>query len=180
MVTENCGAISIDPGSRPSSAARVLESADALLELRPGPPAGEPAGAEARGALHGLQVVAADPQRERVLPGLWKHLDVAAGVVAPLVGDVRFAEQPEHQIDALVEHVAAAGGGLQARRPGEELLAIGADAQAQDQPSAGQLIDGGRLLGEPERIAHRQHGDGRADLEGLVAAAQNDSTVISS
>ena len=48
-----------------------LQDLDALLELGPRAPAGQPAGGKPRGAFDGLHVVPADPQRERDRPWAW-------------------------------------------------------------------------------------------------------------
>jgi hypothetical protein len=45
-------------------------------------------------------------------------------------------EQPAHQGEALIQHVAPPPRYLQTRSPGQELLAIGADADGEDQPSS--------------------------------------------
>jgi len=37
-------------------------------------------------------------------------------------------------------------------------------ADAEDQPALADLVDGGDLLGQPQRMAERQHLHGRADL----------------
>src|SRR4051812_31200565 len=65
----------------------VLQYLDPLLELGPRPPARQPAGGVARGALDGGLVVSAQPQRERIALGLGIHLDVLDGVVLALVRD---------------------------------------------------------------------------------------------
>src|SRR5215470_10574999 len=104
MVSENCGAISISEGSRPSAAARALS-----VLMR------------SSSALDGRHVVAAEPERKRLAPGLGIHLDVAHGVVLALVRDAPFAEQAAHQLQSLVHHLAALCRLGEPGRPGGEL-----------------------------------------------------------
>ena len=96
---------------------------------------------------------------------LREHLDVAASVVLAVMRDARLREQPLHQRETLVQHIAAARVFLQARRPSSEFLAVGADTDAENEPAVRHLVDRRRLLGEPERIAHRQDCDRGADLQ---------------
>jgi len=98
--------------------------------------AGQPARGELRRALDRRHVVAAEPKRERLALGLGIHFEVAHGVVLALVRHPPFAEQAAHQLQTFVHHLAALSLGREPRCPGGELLAIGADAQRQDQPAA--------------------------------------------
>src|SRR3974377_610240 len=107
MVTENCGAISISRGSRPSSAARSFKSLMRAASSGQGrQPGNQPV--PMRAARSTFSIVSADPEGERFLLRLREHLDVAAAVVLTVVGDTRFREQTLHQCEALAEHVAAA------------------------------------------------------------------------
>ena len=117
-----------------------------------------------RRALDGGLVVPAQPQREGFALGFGIHLDVLDRVVLALVGDAAFGEQALHQRETFVHHLATLRSGRDARRPCGELLAIGADAQRQDQPAARELVDRSRGLGQPERIAHRLDRERGADL----------------
>ena len=50
---------------------------------------------------------------------------------------------------------------------GPELDLVPAGAQAEDQPAAADLVDGGGLLGEHRRVVERGRGDQRPELDPL-------------
>jgi hypothetical protein len=80
-----------------------------------------------RRALDHGRVIAADEDGQRTLERPRREIEAVEGVVAPLVAGGPVREQPPHDGQALLRHVAAPGG-APAREEALELLAVGAGA----------------------------------------------------
>src|SRR2546427_217744 len=53
----------------------------------------------------------------------------------------------------------------QRRAEGLDLARVVAAPDAEDDPAPGQPVDGGVVLGDPERVPHRRDGEAAADLD---------------
>jgi hypothetical protein len=108
-----------------------------------------------RGRRQGGGRAMPDPRRARIGPGqAGDRIERAAEPAFP--GDVLLAPQAAQQLVLLRQLVP-----LLARRDAEhrELAQLVALADDQLDPPAGELVDGGVVLGHPERVQDRQHAD---------------------
>ena len=105
-------------------------------------------------------------RRVRLLQRLRRHRDVLEVIVLAVVGEIRLRPRQLDDIQNFGEAVAAF-------RIGDAVILVGARqtaaADAEDQPSAADVIDRRRLLGEAQRMAQWQYLDGDADLDPLGA-----------
>ena len=128
---------------------------------------GEPAVGPAGRAVEALRRVGADPDlgaRERERPRRDAHRRQAQ--VAALVGEGLAREGRVEDVQHLVEHLGAAVVG---HAEGGEVHLLVADAQAQHQPPAGEVVEHDRVLGQAHRVVQRpgQHGGADPDARGL-------------
>ena len=101
-----------------------------------------------------------------LLIGLWGRSDVFERIIFARIGEGVLGPRLLQDLQSLGEAFAAfaighAVGLVGAREP--------AAPDAEDQPPVADLIDGGGLLGEAQRMAQRQHLDAGADLHALGA-----------
>ena len=115
------------------------------------------------GAPDGVGRGGGEPHRRvRRLHGLGQHLDAVVGPEPPLVGHALLSPGGQHDLHALAEAVRAL---LDGHAEGLELGAVEAAAGAPVHPAAGQHVDQGDLLGQPQRIVEGGQGHGHPDPE---------------
>ena len=87
------------------------------------------------------------------------------GVVLALVRERPLVERLEDDLDLLLEQLAV--GVLVEHRRAErlDLAGVVAAPDAEDDPAVGQQVDGGVVLGQPERVPHRRDVEAAADLD---------------
>ena len=126
----------------------------------------QPAVGPLDGAHDVVGVVAADIDRDVLLQRLGIELDVAELVVLAVEARDALLEQQVQRLQALVDDVAAIHLGVGLQRL--ELLAIGADAEADLDPALAEMVQRRDLLGQHhDVVAHRQHDHAGADLDRL-------------
>ena len=114
--------------------------------------------------------MAADVDRQRLLQGLRVALELLERDVRAGVARLALGEEPAQRLQRLLEDLAAPRAG--APRPLRlELLAIGAQAHAEDDAAAREAVERGRLLGQQHGIAQRQHDEGGAEVHAARVGA---------
>ena len=119
---------------------------------------------EAAGALEGGVAAAADENGDGAR-GLGVHGDVSELIVVAAEGDVVLA--PE-QLEDLDGFVGAGAAGVDVDAAGLELLGVlAADADAEDEAAAGELVELGGLEGDGGGVAQGEEVDAGLELDAL-------------
>ena len=116
----------------------------------------------ARATHGGVDVAAQQDRRTTGLGGRRRHAHPVAGEHLALVGEALArprAPQDRDRVDQARDPF------LDRNAEHPELLLAPADAQAEREPSVGELIDHGRILGEPDRIVERGEDHARAQAD---------------
>ena len=151
--------ISISRGSRPAARAESMQGGKQLGRRAAG---GEEALREAAGAAGRGLGMAADHDRHRAGGGLGAHVGAGeAHELAGVTGRVLFP-QGAHGADVLLGAPAALGEGDAERI---EFFPQPADADAEDHPAAGEVVQGGDLLGAQHRVVFRQDQDAGGEFD---------------
>ena len=100
-------------------------------------------------------------RRIRLLAGLWHQCHLVVGEIFSAIREALLGPGPLDDLQRLGEALAAflignAVGLISAGKP--------AASDTEDEAPVADLVDGGGLLGEPQRMAERQHLDCGADL----------------
>ncbi len=95
-------------------------------------------------------------------------------VVRPVVGERALVERFEDQLDLLFVQ-RAIGVGIQHRRTeGLHLARVVAASEPEDDPAAGQIVGGGEILRQPQRVPHGRDVEATAELDALGQVGQMD------
>ena len=96
------------------------------------------------------------------------------GVILALVGKGTLVEGFEDQLYLFLEQVPVGRLVQQGRAKGFHFPGVVAAAHAKDDPSLGQNIGGGKILGQPQRVPHRGNVETAAEVEVLGQVGQVD------
>src|SRR5919204_3464531 len=165
--TLRCGDAPLEP-DRVGVASRLAHVGAEPLETRAplvvGQQVREPAVGDARGALHGGLGVRADPDGDRTLEReRFEPRPIDAVKSTAVVDALRRPQQPQ-QLDLLL-HPPRAVAEVHAERL--ELDVVPADAHAEAEPAAAEVIELRRLLRHERGRPKRQHEDRRGEPETL-------------
>jgi hypothetical protein len=83
--------------------------------------------------------------------------------VLALVREGALVERCEDEIDLLLEQLAVGGLIEQGRPERLDLAGVVAAPDAEHDPAVGQPVDGGEVLGHPDRVPHRRDVEAAAD-----------------
>ena len=140
----------------------LAHDVDQLGELLVGAAAGEEAVADAAGAAGGGLGVAADVDREVGLGGAGAGVGVGERGELAVVRRLALVPELAEHGDVVVGPLAALG---ERDADGVELLLEPADADAELDPSLGEVVEGGDLLGDEDRVALREDQDAGAEAD---------------
>ena len=102
--------------------------------------------------------IAAGIGRQRCLDWLGERFHVLEPAVVAAIGRSSLSEQDAQRRNALRDQVHP-GRLPQVRDDGLELIAVAADRDPEGHAATAELVEGGHLLRQQDRVAHRQHED---------------------
>ena len=143
----------------------ALDRVDAGFDLLGRRGGDEPTVAEASDAAHGGLAASADPDGGAgLLDRRGVHDGVVHGVEASVEGHGLTGPEEAHEDHGLIRAGAALLGGYAG---GLEVLGcVAAQADTQEQATAGEVVQGGQLLGEDDGVSRGQDHDAGAELHG--------------